>query len=124
MRVGVFAGVLVAGLLTSLPVFAAPKCLAGDTAKGPNCVRVWQEDKTEFSANETAITISWVYRIVNGLPVTVWKGLGQVKVSTAQKLRIYVWFIPKPGEDGKPKDPVEYEYDTYWDGKTYATRGF
>lgn len=111
-------------LLTASSTYAAPTCLPGDRSVGPNCIRVRKMPPTEFSANADAILVSWVYRLANGVPSTVWQGLGQVEASTHEKLRIHVRFTPKPSEDGEPQGLVDYAYDIFWTGKTYSRRGF
>lgn len=80
-------------------------------------------EPTEFSAAQTVIYAAWVYRLVNGIPVTVWQGLGTVRVSTKEKLHIYVWYLLKR-EGDEEAQVIEYEYDVLWDGKAYRVRGF
>jgi hypothetical protein len=108
-------------LLFACPAFA---CLKGDVEDGPNCVSATATPSDEFTAFEGVVTMTWVYRLINGLPVTVWRGLGKVTQSTREKLRVHVRFTPKSTADGEPRKPVDYEYDLLWDGKGYSRSGF
>lgn len=101
-------------------------CMPGDVQRGPNCIRTITVEPNKFAAVEGPTKNSWVYRIVNGYPVTVWRGVGEVVGSTPLKLRIHVKFTPKQHEEDEASAPkkVDYLYDIVWDGKAYTIRGF
>lgn len=101
-------------LLLGVAFFLAPEvaqaCHPADRKEGPNCI--WE---LEFSRRDEVLS-SVVYRGDNRRQNVVWNDLGEVIVSTAEKLVVDEWVIDDKGYFVKKRAVF------FWDGKQYSRR--